>query len=161
MAKRKRKSGRTTRRRRVGAINANNPLVKYGSVAAGYFLSDKINEQLEKVTGDKVDGKILAAAEAGLGLMLMLNKKMAKKPIVKILGGVLAGAGVKKALTEFGVINGFQDVPVLAGYKSVPVLNGYTTAPVAINGFTVPRPVHQSVMGGIGEDGSGINAADR
>lgn len=161
MAKR-RKAKKTSRRRRVGAINANNPLVKYGSIAAGYFLGDKINDAIEKATGDKVDGKIIAAAEAGLGLFLMF-KKGKKKPALQIVAGVLAGAGIKKGLQEFGVINGFSDVPVISGYRQVPALNGYNPTPGAmLGGYKVPN-TYQAVMGGINEDasGSGINPTDR
>ena len=159
MAKRK-KARKTIRRRKIGAINPNSPLVKYGSIAAGYFLGEKLNKQIDKVTGDKIDGKIVAAAEAGIGLFLVLSK--GKKTMLKtVAGGILTGAGIKKGLTEFGVINGFMDVPVLAGYRNVPVLNGYNTAQQAINGFNVPAtPLHQSVMGGF-NFGSGINTADR
>lgn len=159
MAKRRKATKKkTSRRRRVGALNLNNPMLKYGSIAAGYFLGDKINDAISKATGDKVDGKIVAAAEAGAGLMMLMSKKV-KKPALKLIGGVLAGAGIKKALSEFGVINGFYNVPVLAGYQNVPVIAGYDTAQPAINGFNVPRPVSQSVMGSI--DASGINVSDR
>ena len=166
MAKRRKKV--KSRRRRIGALALNpaSPLVKYGSAALGYFLGDKINDAISNATGDKVDGKIIAAAEAGIGLMLMLMMKKAKKSLpLTIAAGVLTGAGVKKALSEFGIINGFSDVPVLAGYKSVPVLSGYNTRPGAMNGFNVPEPMNSSraVMGGFGglDEGSGINEDDR
>lgn len=159
MAKRRKTAKRkTSRRRRVGALNFNNPMIKYGSIAAGYLLGDKINDTISKATGDKIDGKIVAAAEAGAGLLLFTSKKV-KKPMLKVIGGVLAGAGIKKALSEFGVINGFENVPVLAGYSSVPVISGYTTQQPALNGFNVPRTVSASVMGSI--DGSGINSTDK
>lgn len=171
MAKRK-KSKKITRRRRIGAagkLNANSPLVKFGSIAAGYFLGDKINEQVEKLTGDKIDGKIVAGLEVLAGLVLNKTIKMGKStkaslPLV-VVGGVLAGAGIKKGLSELGVINGFYNVPILNGFRSVPALNGYNPTPGAnMNGFRVPN---RQVMGGINimtdmaASGSGVNATDR
>jgi hypothetical protein len=165
MAKRRR-IGRTLRRRKNGALsfNASSPLVKFGSIAAGYFMADKINEAIDKTVGDKVDGKIVAAAEAVLGFMLSMR---GKKTTLKVAaGGILLGAGIKKALNEFGVIKGFDDVPVIGGYDSVPVLSGYTTRPIGINGYTVPQPMASkpSVMGGInvnsGGSGSGLGYMD-
>lgn len=168
MAKRRR-AKKTTRRRRIGAagkLNANSPLVKFGSMAAGYFLGDKINEQIEKVTGDKIDGKIVAGLEVLGGLILggtiKLGKSGAKPKLpMVVIGGVLAGAGLKKGLTEFGVINGFYSVPVVNGYRSVPALNGYNPTPGSqMNGYRVPN---RMVMGAVSVDasGSGINPTDR
>jgi hypothetical protein len=165
MAKRRR-IGRTLRRRKNGALsfNASSPLVKFGSIAAGYFMSDAINEPIEKAVGDKVDGKIVAAAEAVAGFLLSMR---GKKTTLKVAaGGILLGAGLKKFLKETGVIKGFDDVPVIGGYDSVPVLSGYTTRPIGINGYTVPQPMASkpSVMGGInvnsGGSGSGLGYMD-
>lgn len=174
MAKHARKRSKPTRRRRrVGAMSmtASSPLVKLGSIALGYFLGDKINAALAKVTGT-IDGKIVAAAEAGLGALLLL-KKGKKSVIVTAAGGVLIGAGAKKLLTEFGVISGFRQVPVIGrrnmnGFRQVPVVNGYNTnssplsmggynpnsSPLSMNGYQ--RPFHQQVMGSTGGSGSGI-----
>ena len=155
MAKR-RKHRKTHRRRRIGALalNASSPLVKYGSVAAGYFMGDKVNEAIDKATGGKVDGKIVAAAEALLGFMLLTKGK--KSTLKVAAGGVMLGAGVKRGLAEFGVISGFADVPVIAGYKSVPVLNGYVTRPGQMAGYMTPQPMsnRQNVMGAV-DVGSG------
>lgn len=150
MAKRRKKIARkkTSRRRSVGALNLNNPMLKYGSVAAGYLLGGKINSAISEATGGKVDEKILAAGQVGAGLLLLTSKKV-KQPILKLLGGVLAGAGVKQGLSAFGVLSGFQNVPVLAGYHDVPVISGYDTASPTINGFTVPRSPAASVMGAV------------
>jgi hypothetical protein len=168
MARRKRHTKKHHRRRRhIGAagkmLNPAGPLVQYGSIAAGYFVGGKINDAIETATGGKVDGKIIAAAEVIVGGMLTFGK--GKKTMVKSLaGGVLLGAGIKKGLTEFGVISGFQSVPVLAGYQSVPVLGGYNVPSPggSLAGYSVPTPMHKSVMGGVAaENGSGINDTDR
>ncbi len=60
MPKAKKKS-KTRRRRRMGAaITASNPLVKYAPIAIGFLMGDKINTQLDNVTGGKIDGKMKA-----------------------------------------------------------------------------------------------------
>lgn len=173
MAKRNKRVKKTYRRRRVsglGKLNANNPLVKFGSIALGYVFSDKINDALDSATGGKMDGKLMAGLEvfAGLaanGTLPVLGKK---KPglAMTLAGGVLAGAGAKRGLTEFGIISGFSDVPVLGGYRAVPVLNGYNPTPGAnMAGYKVPA--HKSVMGGVPfdgtekGDGSGLNEEGR
>ena len=129
MAKRKKKS--SGRRHKVGAtkLNANSNLVKLAAVAGGYFFSDKINAPIVKMAGDKVDGKIIGAAEAGIGAYLVLGK--GRKTMVKtIAGGVLAGAGIKKLMGEFGIgsiNNPYGRVPVIGNnnpYGRVPVIAG-------------------------------------
>ena len=175
MARRKAKK-RTSRRRRsvggIGKLNASNPIVKFGSIAAGYFMGDKVNEQIDKAAGDKMDGKLLAGLQTFGGLVINGTVPLGKRKIVKpgvmglimtVGGGVLAGAGIKRGLSEFGIISGFSDVPVLGGYRSVPALNGYNPTPGSHMGsYQVPTPAGK-VMGSVpGEiDGSGINASDR
>lgn len=162
MAKKRRGTKRRSSRRRVGGfgkLNASNPIVKFGSVAAGYFLGSKVNDMIDKVAGDKIDDKMLAAiqvlAGGAVGGQLPIGKKKARPLPLVVVGGILAGAGVKRGLTAFGVINGFSDVPVLGGYRSVPALNGYNPTPGAnLGGYRVPS----SVMGNVPNDGTG-NAA--
>lgn len=168
MAKRK-KAKSKSRRRRVGAagMNPNNPIVKYGSMALGYLMGDKINAQVAKMVGDKVDGKIIGAGEAGLGAFLVFGG--GKKSMLKtIAGGVLLGAGAKKVMTEFGIggIGPYGRVPVVAGaYGRVPVvagakrINGYTPNN-ALNGYTPNSSLNgkMKVMGAI-HSGSGSSVA--
>ena len=163
MAKRRKKARKTSRRRRIGGVMApGSPVLKYGSIAGGYFLGDKINDAVDKATGGKVDGKIIAGVMAAAGAYLTFMAKGKKSVIKTAAGGILLGAGVKKGLKEFGVLNGFDNVPVLAGYQSVPVLSGYGTSRTSMNGFNVPQPVYKSVMGNVGaEMGYGINDSDR
>lgn len=158
MAKRRSKKRSSGRRRRVGAaLNPNNPLVKFGSIALGYFLGDKINQPIEKMVGTKLDGKIVAGAEVGIGFMLAFR---GKKTMVKSLaGGVLIGAGAKKAMAEFGIggIGPYGRVPVLAGaYGNVPVLAGSRnmgsyTPNNSLNGYTPNMSLNgkQRVMGAV------------
>lgn len=128
MAKRKKKS--TGRRRKVGAtkINANSNLVKIAALAAGYFAGDKINEQVTKMAGDKIDGKIIGVAETGIGAFLVLGP--GKKTMLKtVAGGVIAGAGIKKLMGEFGIgaVGPYGRVPVIGQsnpYGRVPVIAG-------------------------------------
>lgn len=157
MAKR-RKTRKTSRRRRIGALslNASSPLVKFGSIALGYFLGDKINAKLDEVTGGKVDGKIIAGAEIGAGIMLMKSK--GSSTLKAVAAGALLGAGAKKAMTEFGIISGFRSVPVVGGYKvpaSLPAqMNGITDVPT-VGGFTVPSS-SANLVGGINQN-DGLN----
>jgi|SRR5690606_5668041 len=126
MAKRRKK--RTGSRRRVGAskLNANSNIVKLGAIALGYFVGPKIQEKIDTAIGDKLDGKIVGAAEAGAGAWLTFGK--GKKTMAKTIGGgFLLGMGVRKAMTEFGIggIGPYGRVPVVAGaYGRVPVLAG-------------------------------------
>jgi hypothetical protein len=130
MAKRKRRHRKSSRR--VGAVSfaPGSPLVKVAAIAAGYFLGDTINTQVDKVlpasmtaiTATGITGYIPAAAELGIGGLLLLSKK---KSIIKTaVGGVLAGAGLRRALKKAGVVSGFNMVPVINGFNQVPVIGG-------------------------------------
>jgi hypothetical protein len=141
MAKKKSSKRKPVRRRRIGsmAMNANSPLVTYGSIAAGFVLGAKIDTMLTKVVPAGVDPKIVAGAEIGIGALLVYSK--GKKTMLKtVTGGILLGAGIKKATTAFGIA-GYNMVPAVAGYNKVPAvsgynpnsgMNGYTTAKVAV-----------------------------
>lgn len=151
-AKRKKHSGKSRRRSRVGAmaLSPSSPLVKWGSVAAGYLLGDKINAPIDSLVGTKIDGKIIGAAEAGIGYMLALRKGGKKSLPTTIIGGVLLGAGAKRLLKSFGIgnIGGYQMVPAVGGYRKVPAIGagsmnganpgsngmGWNARQVAING---------------------------
>lgn len=120
MAKKAKNKKKSTRRRRVSgvALSAKSPIVQFGSIAAGYlFLGDKINTALANVTGS-IDPKIIAAVEVVGGFLL---KKKMKGTIGQVAGGVLIGAGAKKALQEFGVISG---LPTVGGYSDLRTVNG-------------------------------------
>lgn len=159
MAKRK-KSRKTSRRRRVGAMsfNANSPLVKFGSIAVGFLASDKINAMIDKVTGGKLDPKLVALLQAGGGAYYSFMHKGKKNLPLAVVSGVLTGAGAKRAMSSFGIgklLAGYGDVPVIgkrvAGYQEVPVIGngGYVT------GYdTAKVPVMAGVSAG--DSGSGI-----
>lgn len=120
MAKRRKTSKKTSsRRRRVSgvALSVKSPVVQFGSIAAGYFLGDKLNDALSNVTGS-IDPKIVAAAEAVGGFLL---RKQMKGTAGQVLGGVLIGAGVKKGLQSFGIISG---LPTVGGYKDLRTIQG-------------------------------------
>ncbi len=157
-AKRKKSSKKTYRRRRVGAValNASSPLVKYGSIAAGFVLGDKVDALLMKVVPANVDGKIVAAGELGLGAFLVFGKGTKKLPQV-VLGGLLIGAGAKKAMTSFG-IGGFQMVPAVGGYRSVQAvgapkrLSGYNAGRNGLTGYSTFR--NGTIDGGLMNSGT-------
>ncbi len=171
MAKRKTKTTRR-RRHRVGAMSlaAGSPLVKGISIAAGYLLGDTVNQQLiDKLFGTPTDpvktGKTIAIGQIGVGSALLFMKLGSKKSIVQDLaGGVLLGAGLKRAMVVFKAgattMSGYGDVPVIgayktpgqlgrkpiAGYGDVPVIGAYNPAS-ALNGTS-------KVMGGMNSNGS-------
>lgn len=152
MAKKKKSKKTSQRRRRVSgvALNAKNPLVQYGAIAAGYFLGDKINEKLATVTGT-LDPKIVAAMEAAAGYLVRSKVKGAAGAIA---GGVLMGAGIKGGLKAFGVISG---MPVVSGTK---MINGYKDLRT-INGLPAPvRRVAGAVAPGLSNSVSVISGVD-
>lgn len=176
MAKRKKSTkNRRPRRRRIGAAAALNPqssIVRIGSLAIGYFMGETINTAIDKVAGT-IDEKLKGAAEGGLGAALMLMKLGKTKPglLQTVGGGVLAGAGARRLLKAFGVINGiggYQAVPVIGrkmlpstrvnGYGAVPVVAGYNVPQQmngVFNGYNVPPVPKAQVMGAV--QGSGLS----
>jgi len=154
----RRKAKPTRRRRRIGAValNAGSPLVKYGSIAAGFLMATTINTPLDKVVPISVDPKLVAAGQVGLGAFLAFKKKQSM--LTTVAGGLLVGAGVKRAMTALGLgrVGSYQNVPVvgragIGAYQNVPVISGYNTAPVAMAGYnTAPVAMaggSSSVMG--------------
>lgn len=174
MPKAKKKSKkRSTHRRRMGAtasLNAASPVVKIGALAVGYFFGEQINAAIDKVAGT-MDEKLKGAAEGGIGAALIFMKLGKTKPgLLQVgAGGILAGAGARRLLKAFGVINGFSAVPVI-GNKMLPAsqrrLNGYGNVPVVagynvpqqmngvFNGYNVPPVPKAQVMGSVA--GSGL-----
>jgi hypothetical protein len=163
MAKRKKSKSR----RRVGAtgtMSANSPVVKFGSLAGGYLLSDKIQEQIDKITGS-MDSKIVNGALAAVGFYYLFFFKGKKNLALSAVLGLAAGAAAKGLLVDFGVLNGFMNVPTVGNFRNTPVINGGYTVPAPMlngigNGYTVPA---SSVMGAVPDtaSGSGINPTDR
>lgn len=183
--KRKHHTGRRRKSRRVGAVSLGNTsmLLKLGSLAAGYFLADTINPFIDKVvpkttdttTNTQVPNQTIAIiGELGVGGLLLMKrtgKGMTGKALT-VVGGVLAGAGVQRAMKKMGVIKGYQSVPVIgrpkmAGYQSVPVIGSLPPQlgkiPAALNGYGVngyvPRGSGRNtgVMGAIGNIEGGLN----
>lgn len=165
MAKRKKQ---TKRRRRVGGLKlgGKDTGVKLLAVGAGFLLGNTINGYIDKMLPKTTDttpvvttnGKMLATVgELGIGGMLLLSKKSGTAGMaMKGVGGLLAGAGLKRALAVLGVVSGYQSVPVIgkhrmAGYQTVPVI-GASTVPSQLSGKT---PVQLS---GYRSQGSGVGA---
>lgn len=157
-AKKGKSSKKTTRRRRVGAValNASSPLVKYGSIAVGFILGDKVNALLDKAIPANVDAKIVAAGELGLGYFLAFGKGTKKLPQT-IIGGIMIGAGIKKGMSSFG-IGGFQMVPAVGGYRSVQAvgapkrLGGYNAGRNGLTGYSTFR--NGTIDGGLMNSGT-------
>lgn len=193
MAKRRKKRGSSRRRVGAMAMSASSPIVQIGSLALGYFLAaDPINglidgfaSKISPAPGSTAvpastvpasTNKIIAAVETLGGGYLLMSKK--KRSMIKtVAGGVIAGAGLKRALKAFNVISGFQNIPVvgrlgntvvkrpkgLMGFRDVPVvaggaeMYGYTpTGAAALTGYNVGRSVASQIMGSA--NGSGLRS---
>jgi hypothetical protein len=130
-AKRRKKTHSRRRRMSGGlALNASSDLVKYGSIAAGYLLGDKINAQIDKaIDPTKIDQKLEGAVQAGAGAAYMFLKKGKKNMILTVASGVMLGSGAKRALKAFGIgalpINAYQNMPHVNGIPRRKALSGY------------------------------------
>lgn len=189
MAKKRKKHGSRRRHRRVGAFNLGGKGVGVGLIAvgAGFLLGNAVNGAIDKLLPKTTDatpvptksGQTIAmVGQLGVGGLLLMSKKTGTTGMVmKGVGGLLAGAGLKRSLKVLGVISGYQNVPVIgrhrmAGYQSAPVLGA--TTPAQLAGKTPPQlagyrpagsgvggyvPAGSGVLGGIGscdDNGSGI-----
>jgi len=117
------------------------------SLALGYFAADTINGGIDKLntvpvtatntTGTRVGATLVTGAQLGVGGLLLLSKKKAgTMGMVKtVAGGVLAGAGIKRALKQAKIISGYQMVPAIGrrmgGYQNVPTIGGTRPAQLA------------------------------
>lgn len=153
------------RRRRVGALalNASNPLIKYGSILAGYLFGDKILAPLKKLIPATIDGKIIGVAEGGIGYMLSLKKGGKKNLLTVVAGGILLGDGAKTVMQSFGIggIGPYGRVNTINGpYGNVNVIGrrriGNYSPNRSLNGYT-PSGTLAKVVGSLGNaSGSGI-----
>lgn len=161
MAKHRKKK---TKHHRVSSLSLtkHRTPIMIGSALLGYFvLGDTINTQIDKMlpapsatpsTGMSLSSILPVAAEAGIGTVLVSMKKTGT--IGAVAGGVLLGAGIRRALKQAGVIKGYQSVPVIgarnrrmAGYQSVPVIGG---VPSVLQGM----PAQLSSAGGYRVNGA-------
>jgi hypothetical protein len=166
--------------------------LKLAALAGGFFLGKSINGMIDSlavkmspatgttavtsnITGSNIPTVAATVGEVGVGGLLLMMKKRPGTTgmILKVAGGVLAGAGLRRAIGQMGFMNGYQSVPVIgrhrmAGYQSVPVI-GQRTIPAQLAGGNTPAqlqgfrvngytPTGSGVMGKIGaiEGGSGI-----
>jgi hypothetical protein len=170
MARKRRKATRRRRSRRVGALRlgGKDTGLKLLAVGAGFLLGGTINGMVDKFLPKTTDpvpvptkaGETMATVgEIGIGgLFLMRRSSGTVGMATKIAGGVLAGAGLKRALKVLGIMSGYQSVPVIgrrshsmAGYQSVPVI-GASVTPAQLAGRTPPQ------LAGYTPAGSGVGA---
>lgn len=149
--KRTKKTKTSRRRRRVGALalNPSSQLVQLGSVAVGFLMATPINGAIDKVVPTNFDPKLVAAGQIGIGAALVLKKQ--KSMATTVIGGVMAGAGLKRAMGAFGIgrVGGYQNVPAIGtsamnGYQNVPAIgartmNGYRTNSANLAGYNTSR----------------------
>lgn len=191
MAKRRKTKKGGRRRRRVGAfMGGKDTALKLAALAGGFLLGKTINAQIAKVnvktvpatattpatTTTMVPQTVVTVAELGIGGLLLLRKGGSGTAgmVTKVAGGVLAGAGLRNAFGQMGIMAGYQSVPVIgrhrmAGYQSVPVI-GANKMPVQLSGQTPSqlqgfrvngyKPTGSSVgvMGSIGAIDSGVGS---
>lgn len=156
----RRKQSHSRRRRRVGAMamSATSPIVKFGSIAAGFLLGGKINEAIDKVVPTNVDSKLVGAGQAGLGYFLALRRGGKKSLVTTVAGGLMLGSGAKRLLTAFGIgsIGGYQMVPAISGYGDVPTvgagrrrvgMGSYMPGAHGLNGYATTRNAVGSLGG--------------
>lgn len=191
--RRKKRSSRRRRAGRVGALGltGKDTGLKLAALAGGFFLGKGVNAQIDKlfaqmapqagttastgnIAGSSISTTVATVGEIGIGGLLLLRKKGGMVGnIMKVTGGLLAGAGLRRAVGQMGFMNGYQSVPVIgrhrmAGYQSVPVI-GQKTIPSQLSGGKTPAqlqgfrvngytPTGSGVMGSIGavDGGSGI-----
>jgi hypothetical protein len=172
---RTKKRGRKSRRVGASKLNPGSTLIKLIAVGAGYLLGDTLNSAIDKalpaptvptagVKPSLMDsvvkyGPVVAAV--GIGAMLLLKK--GKPSLIKTgAGGILLGAGLKRAIAQFGRVSGYQATPVIgrrrmAGYQATPVIGtmpaALTGRPSQLEGFRVngysPVGSGSKVMGSI------------
>jgi len=172
----KKKKSHRRKHHRIGGmkLSASNPLIKWGSVVVGFLAGKPINTAVDGLMPASFKtntnyAKITAAGEGGLGALLVF--KFGKRSLITtVAGGILLGAGLKRAMEAFninlGALGGYGEVPVLAGYGRVPVIgkrvSGYSPNG-SLGGYTPGgtlngnKPPHLQVMGNIDSScGSGL-----
>lgn len=173
MAKRRKKAKHRTRRHRVGALNMKpgSPLVKFGSIAAGYLLGNTINPLINKAFGTPTDpvktGKIVAIGQMAAGSALLFLKTGKKSMVQEVAGGILLGTGIKRAMEVFKsgatTMGGYGDVPVIGAYRvpgqlgAAKKVAGYGDVPV-IGSYSPNQALNGRVMGSM-DNSSGMTAA--
>lgn len=180
----KKKVGKTGKKR-SGGSRKTDLIIKLAALGIGYFGADTINAQVDKIVPKSKDSSgveivnqnLAIAGELGIGGLLLLKKmpvgNKTMQTALTAVGGILAGAGLKRGLKKLGVINGYQSTPVIgkyrmAGYQSTPViggmavpgqlsgvpnqLTGYRPAGSGVGGY---KPQGSGVMGSMSQNGSG------
>lgn len=117
MAKKKSSKKRSRGRRRIGAaLNPSSPIVKLIAAGAGFAFATPINAQIDKIAAGKVSDKVLGLGQTGLGTLLLMSKGGGKMAILKVAaGGLVAGSGLKRALSAYGIIKPAAIVPPPSG----------------------------------------------
>lgn len=183
MPRRKRKHHVVHHRRRVRGVGAfglkgKDTGLKIAALAGGFFLGKTINGAVDSlfakiapetgttvntsnITGSKIPTVVATVGEVGVGGLLLLRKKSGGvNTALKVAGGILAGAGLRRAIGQMGFMNGYQSVPVIgrhrmAGYQSVPVI-GQRTIPAQLAGGTTPAQLQGFRVNGYTSAGSGV-----
>lgn len=172
---------RRSRRRHVGALGlkGKDSALKLAALAGGFLLGKEINGQIDKlaakvspatgttvsslnITGSNIPTVAATVGEIGIGGLLLIRKKSPGTwgMVLQVTGGILAGAGLRRALGSMGIMNGYQSVPVIgrhrmAGYQSVPVI-GQRNMPAQLAGGNTPAQLQGFRVNGYTPTGSGV-----
>jgi hypothetical protein len=113
------KKRKTTRRRRVGAINKSGLVATLGGIAVGALAARFVGTKLLS----KLDPKISSGIQAAAGVFLTMQKS----PVLKGVGMGMFGSGIVSAGQSFNLIAG---VPSRSSYlqneypDEMPVISG-------------------------------------
>jgi hypothetical protein len=150
-------------------MKAGSPLLMVGSAAVGFLAGTQVNQAINMLIPATMKtqantGKAVAAVQVGVGAFLILSK--GKKSMLKtIAGGLLAGAGLKRATIVFkagttDTLGGYGDVPVIGAYAPNGQLgrrvHGYGDVPV-IGAYAPNSSLTGSKVMGSFDNGSGYN----
>jgi len=133
MAKRKTK-------RKVGAVKR----AKSTGTArlAGLVIGAAATGLLNKMVGEKIDGKILSAGEVAIGYFLPQFIK--GNALVAGVGDGMIAAGGLNMLKEFGVLNGMN---LINGYSDLNTINGL---PQQLEDMAIQPQQTYKKVGGLG-----------
>ena len=183
MSRRRRKHTTHHRRRRrhVGALGlkGKDSTLKLAALAGGFLLGKSVNGMIDSlavkmspqtgttantnnITGSNIPTVAATVGEIGIGGLLLIRKKSPGTlgMVLQVTGGILAGAGLRRALGSMGIMNGYQSVPVIgrhrmAGYQSVPVI-GQRNIPAQLAGGNTPAQLQGFRVNGYTPTGSGV-----
>lgn len=143
MARRKhRRSHRTHRRSRVGAVNMKSALMKVAGIGAGVFAGRMLQTKLAATLSPKILGGVSIIAG-------VLVPKYIKSDLGQGLGDGLVASGILIELQSFGVLSGIGYAPPGSYTMTQTGANGYNanTAKTVGASASAPRQIMKQTVG--------------